>query len=297
MTLPDVYLIGAPKAGTTSLARWLSQHPQVYFSVPKEPFYWASDFPRVRDHYGFATRGSYEALFDGPAAATATLRAEGSTFYIYSQTAVTDILSAVERPRFIVAVRDPVDLLISYHRSQLVALNEDEVDFEKAWRRSLAGRLPGVEPLDPKIVDYPRVGALGQAMVRLLNLVPRKSVHIVPFDLLATQPEIVWAELTRFLAISERPSPAFEVFNASNKMYRSSVLRRLTHRPPAVLASTMQHARQWSRTTSLPLVARVKSNMWRPETPPTIAPEIRAELADYFRTDKQIVQQLLAHTR
>ncbi|CAN5138666.1 hypothetical protein BH20ACT5_BH20ACT5_07850 [soil metagenome] len=43
MTLPELYLIGAPKCGTTSLAGWLAGHPEVYFSVPKEPFYWASD--------------------------------------------------------------------------------------------------------------------------------------------------------------------------------------------------------------------------------------------------------------
>lgn len=61
--LPNAYIVGAPKAGTTSLSQWLAQHPDVFFSVPKEPFYWASDYPGLRRHYGFETREAYEALF------------------------------------------------------------------------------------------------------------------------------------------------------------------------------------------------------------------------------------------
>ena len=77
MALPDVYLIGAPKAGTTSVASWLAVHPQVFWSVPKEPFYWASDYPRMRAHHGFVTRDDYESLFASRAARDAAVRAEG----------------------------------------------------------------------------------------------------------------------------------------------------------------------------------------------------------------------------
>src|SRR4051812_48993129 len=93
-TLPDLFLIGAPKAGTTSLAGWLAQHPDVYWSVPKEPYYWAADYPCLRSHYGFDSLASYQALFASPAARSALIRAEGSTVYLYSQCAVTDIQSA-----------------------------------------------------------------------------------------------------------------------------------------------------------------------------------------------------------
>ena len=68
MTLADLYLIGAPKAGTTSVASWLSEHPDVFWSTPKEPFYWAADYPRMRALYGFETRAQYQHLFESPAA-------------------------------------------------------------------------------------------------------------------------------------------------------------------------------------------------------------------------------------
>ena len=39
MTMPNFFIVGAQKAGTTSLYHYLNQHPQVYMSPIKEPFF------------------------------------------------------------------------------------------------------------------------------------------------------------------------------------------------------------------------------------------------------------------
>lgn len=291
--LPDTYLIGAPKAGTTSLADWLAQHPQVYFSVPKEPYFWAADYPRQRAKYGFDAREAYDALFTAPAAQTAQVVAEGSTTYLYSDVAVPDILAAGGEPRFVVVVRAPADLLVSYHRTQLVALNEDEADFATAWRRSLTGAGPGVTPLDPKLVDYPAVGALGAALQRLLERVPRERVHVVLFDDLASDPAAVWADLAAFLGLPVDPTPDFAVKNASTKSARSAALRRLTHNPPAWLAAPVRAVRQWSRTTSNPLATRVKGLMWKAAARPSVDPAVKAEVAAYLAADTALLAELI----
>ena len=41
--LPNFFIVGAPKAGTTSLYYYLDHHPEVYFSPIKEPCYFASE--------------------------------------------------------------------------------------------------------------------------------------------------------------------------------------------------------------------------------------------------------------
>ncbi|MDQ3504861.1 MAG: sulfotransferase [Actinomycetota bacterium] len=293
MTLANVYLVGAPKCGTTSLARWLDEHPAVYLSVPKEPYHWAADYPRMRAHYGFDSRRAYEDLYSSPAARSATLRVDGSTNYLYSQCAVADISAAVPDARFVVTVRNPVDLLVSYHRTQLVALNETETDFAAAWRRSLAGGLPDTDPLDPKLLDYPTVGRLGAATERLLASVARTRVHFVLFDDLAADPSRTWRELTAFLGIRAEPAPSFDVHNASNKAARSASLRRLTHRPPAALEAPIRRLRQWSRTTANPLVAAAKARMWRSEQVPRVSDEVRDEVAEYLRPDVDKLAVLL----
>lgn len=293
MTLPTVYLIGAPKAGTTSLSRWMAQHPDLYFSQPKEPTHWASDYPRLREVRGFGTRSAYEGLYDGPEARRATLRADGSTVYLYSREAVPAIVAEVgETARFIVALRDPADLVVSFHRTQQLLMNEDELDFETAWKRSLAGGLPHTDLLDPKLVDYPMVGSLGAAVSRLLDVVDRQRVHFVRFEDLRDHPESVWRDLTAFLGLSEQPAPSFTAHNPSTRTFRSPTLHRLRQRPPALIAGPVRRLRHLSLRSSR--LKKLKNSLWWREQPkPQISPEMRAALTAHFAADVRLLGRLI----
>ena len=48
MSKPNFFIIGAPKAGTTSLYKYLGDHPNVFMSEIKGPHYFASDLPKKR---------------------------------------------------------------------------------------------------------------------------------------------------------------------------------------------------------------------------------------------------------
>jgi hypothetical protein len=293
MALPDVYLIGAPKAGTTSVASWLAAHPQVFWSVPKEPFYWASDYPRMRAHHGFVTRHDYEALFASPAARDADVRAEGSTTYLYSETAVQAILGAAPHARFIVCVRNPADLLVSWHRTQLVTMNENEPDFGRAWRRSLAGRLPDTDLLDPKLVDYPMVGGLGAAVKRLFHSVERERVHVVVLDDLREDPERVWTQMAEFVGVDPAARPELRVHNASDKAFRFRALQHVLLRPPRPLAPAVRGLRQWSRNLRLPGVRSARSFLWRHDQRPMASAQDRNAVLDHFGPDIKLLGNLL----
>lgn len=287
--VPDTYLIGAPKAGTTSLAHWLGQHPNLFFSVPKEPYFWATDYPLLRAHYGFDDPKEYVALFAGAGGNPETLRiAEGSTTYLYSSTAVPLIQQTRPGARFIVALRHPTDLLVSYHRTQIVALNEREPDFSLAWERCLGNEKVGWSPLDDKLIDYPRVGALGAAIEALFKVVDREQVHFVPFRKLSQDPRAAWDEVCRFLELDPSFEPEFAVRNPSNKAIRSHLLRRLSHRPPPVLAPLMRRARHYySKTHNKDSFVRrmIKAGIWQPSTPPVVDPALQERLSEYFAED------------
>lgn len=292
MALPDVYLIGAPKAGTTSLTRWLESHPHMYFCRPKEPYYWSTDYPRMREHRGYATRAAYESLYSSEEAKTARHLADGSTTYLYSETAVPSILQEVPSARFVVTLRNPVDLLASWHRTQLLALNEDETDFEAAWRRSMAGGRPQTDALDFKRVDYQLMGRLGQAVERLMRVAPPDNIHFVFFDDLAASPQQVWQDLTRFLGLASEPTPSFDTYNASDKMFRSQRLHRLKHRPPALLARPVRKLRQRSLRTSNATWSKVRRTMWRGEEKPSLDQGFRRELSEFFASDVALLGDL-----
>ena len=95
MALPDFFVIGAPKAGTTAVHAALARHPQLYLSPVKEPkFFLCDGAPPARIHGpGDAhsaqewvwERDRYEALFD--AAPAGALRGESTAFYLYDPAA------------------------------------------------------------------------------------------------------------------------------------------------------------------------------------------------------------------
>jgi len=92
--LPDFFIAGAPKAGTTALHVALAEHPAICMSRVKEPKFFLTDGPppsaggpgdakTYREHVW--RRTDYEALFDG--AQPGTLKGESTPFYLYSQQA------------------------------------------------------------------------------------------------------------------------------------------------------------------------------------------------------------------
>ncbi|MGH3316029.1 MAG: sulfotransferase family protein [Nocardioidaceae bacterium] len=290
--LPGVYLIGAPKAGTTSVAAWLAGHPDVHVSQPKEPFFWASDYPRMREHYGFADREAYASLFRNETAGDKRYSVDASTTYLYSNDAVPNILEHVADPRFLVCVRNPVDLLVSYHRTQVVALNEPENDFARAWRRGrpAAG---DTSALDAKLLDYDTVGRQGAAVERVQRLAGPERVHAILFDDLVTDPRQVWDRLQGFLGLAPQPLPVASRHNPSNKTARWKGLRRTMHRPPASIAPAVRRLRQWARTTDSAAVGRAKNLLWKPTERPRIDGDLRRELEATFAEDVDLLGRLL----
>ena len=58
MIKPNFFFVGAPKCGTTSIAYYLSQHPNIFISNPKEPHFFEEEIPR-----GIKSLKAYESLF------------------------------------------------------------------------------------------------------------------------------------------------------------------------------------------------------------------------------------------
>src|SRR5438270_8739189 len=83
--IPEFFIIGAPKCGTTALHHYLSRHPAVFMPTYKEPNFFCSDL----NNAWVRNLPEYEALF-GPAP-PGTIRGEASTMYLFSEVAVERI--------------------------------------------------------------------------------------------------------------------------------------------------------------------------------------------------------------
>ncbi len=117
--VPNLFVVGAPRCGTTAMFRLLAQHPDIAVCDPKEPYYFCTDFHEESDrHAGRATRfpvrteAQYLALFDDR---SRTVVAEATPAYLYSTVAASRIHAFNPGARILVMVRDPVELLHSLH--------------------------------------------------------------------------------------------------------------------------------------------------------------------------------------
>jgi hypothetical protein len=133
--LPDFFIVGHHKSGTTALYEMLSRHPQIYMSPVKEPRYFASD---VRELMGRPPTGAdpeeyrrYLALFAG---ARADQRAgEASPSYLRSTTAAGEIAALQPAARIIAILREPAGFVRSMHLQMLQEHVETERDLRKAF--------------------------------------------------------------------------------------------------------------------------------------------------------------------
>ena len=130
MSRVNLFIIGAPKCGTTALCDYLATHPEIQFSSPKEAKYFHKDFNKA--HRYALTEEDYHDCF-GAWPCDSKIIAEGTVWYLYSRVAVNQIIQYNANAKFVVMLRNPVDLVHSLHSQLLYGGDESEQDFQKAW--------------------------------------------------------------------------------------------------------------------------------------------------------------------
>ena len=296
---PTFFLVGAPRCGTSALSKYLSKHPNVCFSKPKEPHFFTLlhdllDNPDIeRDYlqrFFFHKTPEYTAV------------GEGSVSYLYSEDAIKRILNLNPQAKFIVIVRNPVDMIYSYHARMLKFLEEDQPDFRIAWQLQEA-RSQGLQlPKDcqyPHMLQYKEVGSVGSYVMKLINRVGRDRVHVVVFDDFVSDTLQAYKNVLAFLDLEYDGRTDFPR-KGENEAIKYKFLQRILKRPPKRLANfmlTLQQHKKRRKQVKKSWIERyrkrlVKKNQVRKERPP-LDPETRRLLAETFTDDVKILQTLL----
>jgi hypothetical protein len=220
---PDFVIAGAAKCGTTALYRYLSTHPHIAMSKRKEPYYWCPDVP-VRD--AVADAAEYAALW--PNAAAGALRGEATPAYLRSDLAPRAILAGNPVAKFIVLLRDPMEMAASYHAQMLFSLHEDEPDFRTAWglqdQRRQGSRIPATCFFPPDL-HYAEICALGDQLERLMGAVPETQLKVILLDDLATDPRTVYLDILQFLGLADDGRNSFVPVNQNRRRKALGLVR------------------------------------------------------------------------
>jgi len=232
--LPGLFLVGAPKCGTTSLAAWLGAHPDVFMSTPKEPGFFAPDVASSRRA---RTMPGYSALFAG--AGGAQVLAEASTSYLRSRVAVGQILAQVPQARFVVCLRNPIEMAPSVHAQLVRSGREPIADFETAWTMQQARRrapTPRSDDHNPADLLYAEMCSLGAQVESFLAVAPRAQVKFAFLDDIKADPATTYREILAFAGLPDDGRREFPVLNA-RRVPRSLRLARASRRAAAAMRS------------------------------------------------------------
>lgn len=294
-------IVGAPRCGTTSLARYLSSHPDICFSSPKEPHFFSRQ--DLREHPANEVcrlvREQYLDRFFQTRAGGAVL-AEGSVSYLYTPEQMLPAMTMWPDARFILAVRSPLEMLPSLHQRNLYNGDETVRDFARAWSLVEDRRLGRSIPrtcLDARLLDYKEIGLLGKHVRRFFDVVGRDRCFVSVFDDLVAAPREQYAKILDFLGLPGQFPEDFPVHRAGNQV-RFGWLQRLLKRPPnavrAVLASDAYLARENAQADlhnkqGRQRIAMLRKRLlkWnRTSAPPkNLDRHLRLEMCEWFRDD------------
>lgn len=283
MAKPNFLILGAMKAGTTSLYHYLGQHPQVYMSPKKEPHYFAyGDMPlptetaRYMSHI-VQTRDAYDRLFAGASGRAAV--GEASTSYLSSERAVGRIAEALPGVRLIAVLRQPAERAHSHFVFNHKRFFEIEPDFQKALDAEDARDAAGWGPR----FHYRRKGYYAEQLSRYFAVFPRERVLVLLYDDLQRDAVGVVRRIYRFLEIDEGFEPDVSV------RYNISGVSR--NRAIDVALRTLHPVRR-SLERALPakFVSAVGRVLIQKPPPPSA---IHARLTKHYRPDILKLQDLI----
>ncbi|MCW8933007.1 MAG: sulfotransferase [Gammaproteobacteria bacterium] len=292
MKKTNFFILGAPKCGTTALSEYLREHPNVFISYPKEPSFFASDLPGLQY---VKTEKDYLNLFNQQKKYHSII-GEASPSYLYSETAIKEIKQFNPEAYLIIMIRNPINMLQSYHKQLLYSLFEDQENLEDAWRlqddRSRGKSIPS-NCREPLLLQYKKMTSFTAQIKRVLDHFPEKQVKIILFDNFKKSPQSVYDDVLHFLDISCDSRTHFPVINAA-KTPRSLWVNKFIHLIPYGLIGFIQkNSNSFIHKKFVKLHQYINNLNSKKSIKKGISADFRRELEDYFSDEINSLSSLL----
>jgi hypothetical protein len=288
MPLPNFLVLGAAKAGTTSLHEYLRQHPEIYLPGWKELRFFAYD-GHPPDHQGpgdatsnrqtATTLEGYCSHFEAVTQEKAI--GEVSPLYLYNEWAPERIHHYVPDAKLIVILRDPAERAYSQFLHLVRESREPLLDFSQA----LAEEDRRVQANWEWSWHYRRVGLYSHQLKRYCERFSRDQIRVYLYEDFQNEPQSLLKDLFRFLAVDECFVPDM------SRRYNVSGI------PRSAVAMKILALRRGARAFLRPLgpvlpaglskagLAGLQKLYDRDSVRPRLSPELRKALIASYRDD------------
>jgi hypothetical protein len=214
---PDFVIIGAKRGGTTSLYRYLLEHPSIQPLFPgrrhvKGVHYYDSNYERglrwYRSHFPLEAGGRHLVR---PARRPA-IAGEASPYYLFHPLAAERLARDFPEVQIVVNLRDPVDRAYSHYKEALFH-HRETLTFEAALAaesdrlRDEAERIaaePSYLSAAHEHLSYLAQSRYLDALPRWFSLFPRDQFHIMVSEEFYSDPGREVNEVWRFLGLTPR---------------------------------------------------------------------------------------------
>ena len=298
LTPPNLLLVGGPKCGTTSLLTWMRQHPDIY-----HPWY---KIPINASESGFLLGGVSDLPFS-PTIPKGTLLLpnevnmdkykqetwiiDKSPQHLYSMKALDTVTNLLPNAKVIITLRDPFDLLISWHGEMNKALNYNipieellQMMEEREWRANTDDS--DIWPF----LTYPQYSNFVKLWIDKLG---EDRVRVITLPTIANNPAGVLQHLSNWLDIDHTKMPNdFTVKNVSGQLSKNP-FRKILRKPPSsffILARVFLPSRPLRKI----LLDPIRRLGWKyvPTPKSIISPEIENRIRMKFKKDIEFFQNI-----
>lgn len=293
--LPNFFVVGAAKSGTTSLYEYMKMHPQIYMAPIKETHHFSTDIDNSKFRPNYARslnkdlskfletdmqegifhafvkeRDQYDKLFKNVKDEKAI--GEITNSYLYSQEAARNIFTRFPDAKVIMMLRNPIDRAFSHYLMDL-RIGYETNDFMTALKKDMA-RDPkgwGISNL------YVEIGMYAEQVKRFIEIFPERQRRIYLFDDFKKDAGAVVKDMFTFLGVD--PNVDIDYSQKFNPSFipKNKLIGKL---------NTQKKIKDWLKGV-LPksVKSKFKKTFYTDKDLPKITPAERKFLADIFRND------------
>ena len=272
-----VFIVGAPKAGTTSLHYYLNEHPEILMSSMKEPdFFLEKEIADLGLYYGTTrinTPQKYHNLFSDKK--DEKIFGESSVSYLYYPEVPKRIKEYNTKAKIIIMLRNPVDRAFSHYLmdSRLGLLSDK---FEDVFNKK--------EGL--KFQQYFLLGNYYEQVKRYFDEFSKENVHIIRYSDFKKDAEQEVQKAFKFMDIDSSCKVNFKTVHNSFFMPKGKIIRKIY--------SIVWLRKLLSFLFPFVLVTFIKSALFRKGEKPKITNESRKIFIEYYLDDICKLEELLS---
>ncbi len=287
---PTFFVVGAGRAGTTSLHRYLATHPEVFVTRGKSPNYFVSDVPmpswegptaRRMAREWISSREGYDALFAD--ATTEVAVGDVSPVYLQARSAAGSIAAAFPDARIVAILRDPMERAHAHWLGRLRDGIERRNDFRQVVEEELKRGLPD----DVAFGSYLGIGRYHHFLSDYTTRFPAQRIKIYLFEDLCADPASLLRDLFAFLGVATDFAPETTVHYGQTGTIRNPIARVAWTRSVSARTLLRRHLPAGIRDRGMALAAR--SGLERPR----LDPELRRLMPEAIRADIECLQPLI----